>query len=171
MANLQRLKNKMLARLFTAMPSLSARWGEKLAHHGGEIPWAEAQKPLAQATVAVITTGGVHLKSQQPFDMADKDGDPTFRTFPADTAPGELTITHDYYNHADAEKDLNLVLPAGRLGELEAKGVIGKLFPTAVSLMGHIDGVHLERLKEHTGPEVAELLAGGEVDYALLVPA
>ncbi len=169
--SLSRLKNRLLARVFTAVPGLAARWGQAMAATGGEIPWAEPRKPLGDAVLAVITTGGVHRTDQPPFDMADPDGDPTFREIPVDTPGDALTITHDYYDHRDAEADPNLVLPVERVREMTAHGVVAGLHPRAYSFMGHIDGRHVETLKRKTAPEVAERLAAGGVDYALLVPA
>jgi D-proline reductase (dithiol) PrdB len=166
-----RLKQQLLARIFTAFPSLAARWGRRLAMNTGEIPWAVPGKPLMRAVVALVTTGGVHLKSQDPFSMADSDGDPTLREIPVDTPRDLLTITHDYYDHRDAEKDLNLVLPIQRLQEMVAAGSLGSLHPTAYSLMGHIDGPLIQTLQEKTAPEIARKLAVAGVDYALLVPA
>lgn len=166
-----RLKNRFLARVFTAFPSLAARWGRRLDMNIADIPWTEPRKPLTEAVVALVTTGGVHLKTQQPFNMADPNGDPSFREISADTPFDLLTITHDYYDHRDAERDLNLVLPLQRLGEMVAAGAIKALHPIAYSFMGHIDGPHLQTLQEETAPAVARKLAVAKVDYALLVPA
>lgn len=166
-----RVRNRLLARLFTRFPSLAERWGEGLSRDMGEIPWSEPKKPLREAVLAIVTTGGVHLKSQEPFDMTDPAGDPSFREVPVDAPRELLTITHDYYDHRDAERDLNLVYPAGRLAELVAAGAVGALHPAAYGFMGHIEGPHLATLREKTAPEVARMLAEGGVDYALLVPA
>lgn len=168
---LSRVKNRLLARLFTRFPSLAEGWGKGLSAEKGEIPWAEPEKPLREAVLAIVTTGGIHLKSQEPFDMTDPAGDPSFREVPVDAPRELLAITHDYYDHRDAEKDLNLVFPAGRLAELVAAGALGALHPTAYGFMGHIEGAHLETLRSETAPEVARRLAGGGVDYAILVPA
>lgn len=166
-----RLKNRLLARVFTAFPSLAERWGRRLAMHGGEIPWCEPRKPLREAVVALVTTGGVHLTTQEPFGMTDPNGDPTFREVPVDAPRESLTITHDYYDHRDAERDLSLVFPAERLRELVENNALGGLHAGAYSFMGHIDGSHLETLREKSAPEVARRLADARVDYALLVPA
>ncbi len=84
-----RLKNLVLARIFTVFPGLAARWGKGLSMDSGEIPWSVPRKPLREAVLAIVTTGGVHLRSDPPFDMSDPNGDPTFREIPADT-PGEM---------------------------------------------------------------------------------
>jgi len=166
-----RLKNRILARVFTAFPSLAARWGKGLVLNAGKVPWAVPRLPLRQAVVGLVTTGGVHLTTQLPFDMTDSDGDPSFRELPVDTPPGFLGITHDYYDHRDAEADLNLVYPVQRLKEMQQAGALGNLHPLAYSLMGHIDGVHLSVLQEVTAVEIARRFAKAGVDYVLLVPA
>lgn len=166
-----RWKNRLLARVFTAFPSLAEQWGKALELHGGEIPWAKPEKPLREAVLALVTTGGIHLTSQTPFNMADPKGDPTFREVPVDSPRGLLAITHDYYDHRDAEKDLNLVFPVDRLKEMVDAGALGKLHQQALSFMGHIDGPHIMTLQEKSAPEVARKLADAKVDYALLVPA
>jgi D-proline reductase (dithiol) PrdB len=168
---LVRLKNRLLARVFTAFPALAARWGERLRSDEGAIPWAVPRRRLADATVALVTTGGVHLASQSPFVMGDPDGDPSWREIPVATRRDQLIITHDYYDHRDAENDLNLVLPVERFAELVAAGAVGALFDPAIALMGHIDGRHLQTLREGTAPAIAHRLVEGGVDYALLVPA
>ncbi|MBI1919739.1 MAG: hypothetical protein HYS23_01525 [Geobacter sp.] len=167
----ERWKNRILARVFTAFPSLAAQWGKRLEMHGGGIPWAVPAKPLQEAVIALVTTGGVQLTSQTPFDMTDPNGDPTFREVPVYTPRERLAITHDYYDHRDAEKDLNLVFPVERLKEMVGAKALGTLHRTAFSFMGHIDGPHLKTLREKSAPEVAKKLAEAKVDYALLVPA
>lgn len=166
-----RWKNRLLAKVYTAFPALASRWGRKSVSAGGAVPWTVPRRPLAEAAVALVTTGGVHLRSQPPFDMVDPDGDPTWREVPIAADRSDLTITHDYYDHHDAERDLNLVSPAERLREMAERGVIGALHPIVVSFMGHIDGRHVETLRAKTAPEAARRLAAAGVDYALLVPA
>ena len=163
--------NRLMARVFTRFPSLAGRWARRLEAAPGGIPWAVPRRPLGEAVVGLVTTGGVHLRSQEPFDMDDPDGDPTFREVPVDAPRGDITITHDYYDHGDADRDLNLVLPVDRVRELVDRGVVGGLHPRAYAFMGHITGPHLVTLVRETGPEVARRLRDAAVDYALLVPA
>ena len=166
-----RLKNRILARIFTAVPALAAHWGSRLAPDPDEIPWTAPVKPLREAVLALVTTGGVHLKTQQPFDMSDPNGDPSCREIPTGTPRKHLTITHDYYDHRDAERDLELVFPVLSLQELVDSGVLGALHSRAYALMGHIDGPRLTTFRERTAPTIARELAEAGVDYALLVPA
>jgi D-proline reductase (dithiol) PrdB len=103
--------------------------------------------------------------------MVDGEGDPTYRAFPVDTARALLTITHDYYDHTAAERDLNVVLPAERVRELVAEGIVGSLTATCYSLMGHIDGRHVATLASRTAPEVAGRLMADGAEAVLLAPA
>ena len=166
-----RIRNRLLARVFTRFPALAARWSRRLVADRGQVPWSPPRKPLREAVVALVTTGGVHLVDQAPFDMGDPDGDPSFREVPTDAPPVRLTITHDYYDHRDADADLNLVFPAERLREWVDRRCLGGVHGTAYALMGHIDGPHVDTLVRETAPEVARRLRRARVDYALLVPA
>jgi D-proline reductase (dithiol) PrdB len=103
--------------------------------------------------------------------MTDKEGDPTYRVIPWNTPRDQLCITHDYYDHRDADKDVNIVLPLDRLQELANSGVIGEAAPLHYSFMGHIDGRHVARLLTETAPEVARRLKHEEVDAVVLTPA
>lgn len=170
--NLQRLQNRVFALLFSRFPQLTSRWlkRQNLETYGPP-PWAPLRAPLSRCTVALVTTAGVHLKSDEPFDMLDKDGDPTYRVIPQGTPREQLCITHDYYDHRDADKDLNIVLPRDRLQELVEKGIIGGVAPCSYSFMGHIDGRHVSRLLSTTAPEVAGRLKREQVDAVVLTPA
>jgi D-proline reductase (dithiol) PrdB len=156
---------------YSHVPWLARRWGRRFdAMRFEEVPFARPRRPLAEARVALITTGGVHLGSQAPFDMADPRGDASFRSIPADAPPERLRITHDYYDHRDAERDMNILLPMGLLRELVAAGRVGSL-ATCYGFMGHIEPPHLETLLRTTAPQVAGMLTQERVDAVLLTPA
>ena len=168
-----RWKNRLISRLAAHFPFLARRLvaAYRPRENRGEIPWTPARKPLARCRVAVVTTAGVHHRSQSPFDMRDPEGDPSFRVLQADRIGTDYRITHDYYDHSDAQRDLNVVLPLDRLRELAAEGVIGELADTHYSFMGHIDGRHIPTLIGKSAPEVAERLRVARVDVVLLTPA
>lgn len=173
MAAITRLKNRLIARVIRHIPALGERLAAAYAPWQSHepTPWSPPDKPLAACKVAVVTTAGVHHRSQPPFDMLDRDGDPSFRELEAATIAGDFTITHDYYDHTDAERDLNIVLPLDRLRELVAEGVIGALAETHYALMGHIDGRHILTLMHDTARQVADKLKRDQVDAVLLTPA
>lgn len=168
---LGRLKNRFIAKLLTRFPKLLDRIAQKFSWTGDSIvPWTPVTKPLSASRVAIVTTAGVHLRTQKPFDMLDKMGDPTYRELPSGSKKDEYTITHDYYDHKDAERDLNIVFPLDRLRELRKAGEIGSLSDVNYGFMGHIDGPHVDTLIKKTAPEVASRLKKAGVDVVLLTP-
>ena len=123
--SLLRLKNKLIAKLTTRFPFLGKRFTEAFPPMETEgVPWVPVIKPLADCKVAMVTTAGVHHRDQSPFDMRDPDGDSSFRAIDVSRGVGDLMITHDYYDHRDADKDINIVFPIERLRELESDGFI-----------------------------------------------
>jgi D-proline reductase (dithiol) PrdB len=149
---------------------------KKWVHHStfiesSDSPWTQFDKDISKCRLALVTTGGVHLKSQKPFDMKDASGDPTFREIPAETRPSELTITHNYYDHSDADKDVNIVFPIERVKELKQSNEIGDVNYRHFSFMGHIMHHHIKTLVNETGPRVAEALKLDKVDIVILTPA
>ncbi len=168
----RRLRNQIAARRYGRDHQLVRDWAvnsdiETLP----PMPVAESSIPVSEGRVALVTTGGAHLRSQTPFDMFDTDGDPTCRRVPIDAPRAEVTITHDYYDRREAERDLNVILPFDRMGEFVDEGMVGSLHGTAYGLMGHIVGGHVATLVEATAPDIASELVEGEVDFALLTPA
>lgn len=119
----------------------------------------------------MVTTAGVHLRSDAPFDMEDRRGDPSFRVIPSDAADSALMVTHDYYDHRDADRDINVVFPAGLLREMAAAGEIGGVAPRHYSFMGHVEGPRLGELVRGTSVEVAGRISREGVDLVLLTPA
>ena len=75
-----RIKNRLIAKLITRYPSLAQRFitAYEPWESGEAIPWTPINKPLNDCKLAVVTTSGVHHRDQEPFDMQDSDGDPSF---------------------------------------------------------------------------------------------
>lgn len=171
--SLSRIKNRIIARLITRYPSLAKRFVDayKPWESDGEIPWIVPASPLGESKLALVTTSGIHHVDQAPFDMSDEKGDPSYREIDGETIFDGFKITHDYYDHADAEKDPNIIFPLERLNEIAREGKIGKIARTHYSFMGHIDGPHIATLVQETAKEVAEKLKNDQVDLVLLTPA
>ena len=128
-------------------------------------PWTPFSRPLSEARVALVTTGGVYVGNvQEPF----VDDDPSYRMIPSDTPASELAIFHEHYDKSNAEKDINVVFPIERLREMAAEGAIGSLAADAFGFMGYIVGDNIPRLMEETAPEAARLLRADGVDVALV---
>ncbi len=170
-----RLKNQILARVFTRFPSLLKRLSNKDGYEPqglnlDDIPWTPVDKPVDKSRVAIVTTAGLHLKDQPPFDMKDPLGDPSFRVIPDDAPLEDIRITHDYYDHTDAEKDINIVFPVERLREAASSGEVGSSSPVHISFMGHIDGAYVKTLYNETAPLAAAKLMENGTEIALFTP-
>jgi D-proline reductase (dithiol) PrdB len=165
-------KHKLVARLFTRFPIFVNFWTRQAKFvEFSDSPWTPVTRPASQGRLALVTTGGIHLLSQAPFDMQDPSGDPTFREIPADARRASLTITHDYYDHADADKDINIVFPIERVLDLKKSGDIGEVNHRHFSFMGHITNRHIRTLMTATAPRVASALKADGVDIVVLTPA
>ncbi len=123
-----RLKNRIIAKIITRFPSLSKGLVDSYRPwESTEIPWTPVKKALKDSRIALVTTAGVyHRDHQEPFDMKDSNGDPTYRIIDITRSPESLMITHDYYDHSDADRDINIVFPHERRDEYQRKGVIGE---------------------------------------------
>lgn len=131
---------------------------------------AELTRPLPEAKVGLLTSAGVHLRSQDQFDMINPEGDATYRIIPGEVAVTDLRITHDYYDHSAADQDVNCVFPIERLREMVLDGAIGAMAPRHVGFMGHILGDERRKLVARSAGEIAELFAADGVDIVLASP-
>jgi D-proline reductase (dithiol) PrdB len=128
--------------------------------------WTPLSKPLSECTVALVTTAGVHLKSQEPFAVYLEEGDWSSRRIPGEVSSDELTATHTHYDTRDALDDINVVFPIDRLRELTAEGVIGRASPVHYGFMGFIPDPKV--LLGETAPAAARDLKAQGVDAVFL---
>ena len=169
--SLSRFKNQTIAKVTSRFPSLGKRVSEAFSPLEMEgVPWTPLGKPLPECKVALVTTAGVHHRDQPPFDMHDREGDPSFRVIDVSRPVSDLMITHDYYDHSHADQDINIVFPVERLKELEREGVIGQAARFHYAFMGHILGRHIETLVNESAPDVTRKLKADAIDIALLTP-
>lgn len=102
--------------------------------------------------------------------MKDRDGDPSYRIIDITRPLSSVMITHDYYDHSDADRDINIVFPVERLKEFARAGFIGHVADFHYGFMGHITGKHILTLINKSAPEVADRLKKDNVDIVLLTP-
>jgi D-proline reductase (dithiol) PrdB len=133
-------------------------------------PWTPLRKPLAEANVAIVTTAGLVMPDQEPFDDDVKGGDSSFRVILSEAEVASLIDTHrsETFDHSGIRADPNLAFPLDRLHEMQRDGRIGRVNERHLSFMGSITAPG--RLIRDSAPAAAELLVKDGVDVALLVP-
>jgi len=122
-------------------------------------------KPLAEATVAIVTTAAL----RRPEDPPWPPGDESFRVLP--DGARNLTVGHasPNWDRSGIAADVNVAFPVDRLHELAAEGVIGAVAPNHLSFHGVIEGT-LSTIRLDTGPAAARQLRDDGVDVVLLTP-
>ena len=100
-------------------------------------------KQLSECTVSLISTGGIALKTDTPFDQEGELqnpwwGDPSYRVIPRTATEKDIRVYHMHINPEFAECDLNCLLPMQRLSELVEAGELGSVAPSHYSFMGYI---------------------------------
>ena len=142
--------------------------------YAGEIPWTPLAKPVAQARVALLSTAGISMRGDAPFDMElerrnPMRGDPSFRRLRSDATSASIEANHLHVDTGYIQRDLNVALPLDRLRELAAEGVVGAVADTHYSTMGY-QGNDTSTLENETAPAIAEAMRSEEVDLAILAP-
>ncbi|MGE5675868.1 MAG: glycine/sarcosine/betaine reductase selenoprotein B family protein [Mycobacterium leprae] len=131
------------------------------------VPYTPTNRPLSEMTIAIVSTAGVHLKAQEPFNT---QGDDTWRIIPGDVNVADLMITHgapdEHYDRTQANADMNVIFPIDRLRELKESGVIGAVSEKHWTLMGY--SLRLKKYYDETAPAVAKEIEKSPVDAVLL---
>ena len=131
------------------------------------VPFTPFKGSLAKSTVALVTAGGVHLRDQEGFNIADELGDLSFRVLPEDVDSQRLMVTHHHYDHTDADRDINVVFPIDVLRDLKAEGFIGGIAKKHIGYMGYT--MQLKAMYEGTAREIAnEIDKGSRADVVVL---
>lgn len=138
------------------------------------IPWTPLSKPLSECTVALLSSAGIALKTDAPFDQEGERqnpwwGDPSYRVLPKTATQDEVRLYHLHIDPAYAEQDLNCLFSTQRLQELESSGRIGHTSPRHYSIMGYI--LNPEVLLRETVPAIIRNLKEDLADVVVLVPA
>jgi D-proline reductase (dithiol) PrdB len=138
------------------------------------IPWAEVRKPLSESRVALLSTAGLSMRDDAPFDMEMERarptrGDPSWRRLRSDATSEDVVANHLHIDTSYIARDLNVALPVDRLREQVAAGRVGAMAPSHYSIMGY-QGNDSSALEQHSAPEIAAAMRAEEVDLALLAP-
>lgn len=120
--------------------------------------------PLRARRIAIVTTSGLHLQGDRPFEMGSAD----YRIIPGDAPARDLRMSHISVNfdRSGFQEDVSVVYPLERLRELNAAGVVGSIADFHYSFMGAAP----IRALEPKARELAALLKQDRVDAVLLTP-
>ena len=151
---------------------LSSRIPDEPTHD--PIPWAPVSVPLSEAKVALLSTAGLSMRGDAPFDMEGERrnptrGDPSWRRIAADATSASVEVNHLHIDTGYIERDLNVALPLDRLRELVDEGEVGAMAATHYSTMG-FQGNDSSVLENESAPAIADAMRSEEVDLALLAP-
>jgi len=131
------------------------------------VPFTPFDRELSKSTIAIVTAGGVHLRDQEPFNIADELGDLGYREIPPDVDSSQLMVTHHHYDHTDADQDINVVFPIDVLRDLAAEGFIGGIAKKHIGYMGYT--MQLKAMYEGTAREIAnDIDKGSRADAVIL---
>ena len=86
-------------------------------------PKATLGRPLAESTLAIVTSAGLHCRGDEPFGRED----PGFRVIPSDTAAADILQSHSSlaFDKTAFIRDINVVFPIDRvMGELPDMSVL-----------------------------------------------
>lgn len=121
-------------------------------------------RPLAECTVAVVTTASLHHPDQDDFVA----GDTTFRVLDGSRRDWALGHWSPNFDASGFAVDPNVVFPLDRLDELAAQGRIGRVAERHLAFAGN--QFELSTVRLDSGPAGAKLLADDGVDVVLLTP-
>ena len=168
--------SKVVDGFFFMPPSLRAWISKDIPDQpfSGKIPWTPLGKSVRKTTFSLITTAGISMKSDPPFDMEREKnepawGDPSYREIPRTATERDIEVSHLHINTAHIKQDINVMLPLARFHDFEKEGLIGKLAPTCYSYYGfQLDPA---ALLHETMPKVVDKMRQENVEAVLLTPA
>jgi D-proline reductase (dithiol) PrdB len=139
-----------------------------------QIPWTPLNKPIQEATFSLMTSAGISMRTDPPFDMEREKrepswGDPSFREIPKEATEADINVNHLHIKTDYIKEDINVILPLTRFRELENERIIGRLAPTCYSYYGFQQDPTI--LLEQSMPKVARKMKEEGVEAILLTPA
>lgn len=129
-------------------------------------PFVRPAKPLSACRLAIVTTAGLHRRSDRPFGP----GDQTYRMIPSDTPTADIIQSHTSigFDRVPIMWDIDISFPIDRLREVTARGQLGGFGPNCYSFKGAQRDCN--RIESETGPDAARRLRDEGVDLALITP-
>ena len=126
-------------------------------------PWVQGGL-LSARRVAILSSAGLHLRSDQHFT----GGDHSYRVIPNDTDPNEIVMSHVSVNfdRTAFQQDHNVNFPLKHLADMAEEGLIGSVASDHYSFMGATD----PRDMEEDARQLAGVLKADQVDAVVLLP-
>lgn len=127
-------------------------------------PWIKAP-PISKMRLALVTTAGLHLRSDRPFQLDPND---FYRVIPGDVKADDMVMSHlaASFDRSAYQRDLNTVFPIDRLREMVKEGAIDSLADFHYS----VSSAH--RPEDFKAPafEIAGFMKKDGVNAVLLLP-
>jgi D-proline reductase (dithiol) PrdB len=150
--------------------TINERYPGSMIRKESFVPQARLGKPLAASRLTLVSSCGVHLKTDQPLDVCHPFGDFRFTRVPSRAKHDDLIIHQLKYPHDDADLDINVIFPIERLQELCEEGRLEGLTPNFFSFIGY--NMNPEKFERTVAAGIAEAVVQEErADCALLAPA
>ncbi len=150
--------------------TINERYPGSMIRKESFVPQARLKKPLAASRLTLVSSCGVHLKTDQPLDVCHPFGDFRFMRVPSIAKHDDLIIHQLKYPHDDADLDINVIFPIERLQELCEEGHLAGLTPNFFSFIGY--NMDPEKFERTVAVGIAEAVVEEErADCALLAPA
>ena len=138
-----------------------------------DIPWSNVNKPLNESSISVVSTVGLSMANDEPFDMETERkrptwGDPRWRRLNRDVTEESIAANHLHIETSYLLEDLDACFPVPLLRRLQREKVVGNVAPNHYSIMG-FQGADLRRIRPSC-VAIADAMVNDDVDLALLVP-
>lgn len=136
----------------------------------GPSPWYPSGNQTGQGKIALVTTAGLHLKTDSPFRAAeDPFGDTSYRWVPQGTPPSRFDLLAPYVDQRYIPRDTEVAFPQLALAEENTQGGSGPPSSRHASFSGGI--IHpLPGLKDSAATMAESFLADG-VEQVVLIPS
>jgi D-proline reductase (dithiol) PrdB len=150
--------------------TINERYPGSMIRKDSFVPQARLAKPLGASRLALVSSCGVHLKTDRPLDVCHPFGDFRFMRVPSRAKHDDLIIHQLKYPHDDADLDINVIFPIERLQELCEEERLGGLTPNFFSFIGY--NMDPDKFERTVAEGIAEAVVEEErADCALLAPA
>jgi D-proline reductase (dithiol) PrdB len=149
--------------------TINQRYPGSMIRKNSFVPPARLAKPLSQSRLTLVSSCGVHMKTEEPLDVCHPFGDFRFLNIPSWAKHHDLIIHQLKYPHDDADLDINVIFPIERLQDLCKEGFLGGLTPNFFSFIGY--NMDPEKFERTVAAGIAKAVEQEGADCVLLAAA